>query len=204
MTATIDQHDASHNGVERHDLVDAVQARRMLADEKNLRIIDVRTGSEFEAAHIPGSYNIPLSTLSEHVDEIADLDHPVLLVCQSGNRARQAQGRLSGAGKVNLHLLDGGMNAWIQAGGDVNRVETKTWAMDRQVRLVAGSLVLAGVAASFFLPKAKLLSAGVASGLVFSAVTDTCAMANLLGKLPYNQGAGCNVDNVLAELRTIS
>ena len=63
-------------------------------------------------------------------------------------------------------------------------------------------MVLAGVLASVFLPKAKWLAGGVASGLVYSALTNTCAMGTALAKLPYNQVDRCDIAGVLDDLRT--
>ena len=183
------------------DTVSMQQVRAMMSQDPQLRIIDVRTGGEFETMHIPGSFNIPLDTLDEHVEDLADLEHPVVLVCQSGNRASRAHGTLSGAGKERLHLLDGGIAAWETAGGDVVRGGSDRWAMDRQVRFAAGSIALAGLLASVVVPKSKWLAAGVASGLVYSAATDTCAMAALLGRLPYNRSNACDIDAVLDEIR---
>ena len=131
------------------------------------------------------------------------MSHPVVLVCQSGGRASQAHRSLSSAGKDRLHILDGGMAAWHATGGDVAHGDTQRWAMDRQVRLVAGGLALAGVIASVFVPEAKWLAAGVAGGLVFSAVTNSCAMANVLGRLPYNR-TSCDIDAVLDELEGVT
>ena len=99
-----------------------------------------------------------------------------------------------------LYVLDGGMNAWEASGGEVNTGSSERWAMDRQVRLTAGSLVVLGVVAGLFVPGAEWISAAVGGGLVFSAVTNSCAMANILGRLPYNRGAGCDIDAVLEEL----
>ena len=183
------------------DVIGVATLQDMLRDDPALRVLDVRTGGEFETVHIPGSYNVPLDTLSEHATDLADVEHPVVLVCQSGGRATQAHGKLSVAGKDRLHILEGGMLAWRSAGGDVVEGTTGRWAMDRQVRLVAGSLVLAGVLASVFVPKAKWLAGGVASGLVFSAVSNTCAMGDVLAKLPYNQTDKCDIAGVLDDLR---
>lgn len=183
------------------DIVTVQQVRELLSEDPQMRIIDVRTGGEFEAMHIPGSFNIPLDTLDEHVADLADLEHPIVLVCQSGARATKAHGALSGAGKQRLHLLEGGIAGWESAGGDVVRGASDKWAMDRQVRFVAGSLALSGVLASVFVPKAKWLAGGVAGGLVFSAVTNTCAMASMLAKLPYNRSNSCDIDAVLDEIR---
>jgi rhodanese-related sulfurtransferase len=185
----------------RTDNVNVQQVRELMAADPQLRIIDVRTGGEFETMHIPGSFNIPLDTLDEHARDLADLEHPIVLVCQSGARASKAHGALTGHGKDRLHLLEGGIAAWEAAGADVVRGTSDKWAMDRQVRLAAGSMALAGVLASVAVPKVKWVAAGVAGGLVFSAVTNTCAMANLLGKLPYNRSNSCDIVAVLDEIR---
>ena len=174
---------------------------QQLLQESSVRILDVRTGGEFESMHIPGSFNVPLQTLAEHASDLAHVEHPVVLVCQSGGRATQAHGTLRDAGKQRLHILEGGMSAWRAAGGDVIESASGRWAMERQVRLSAGILVLAGVLTSVFVPKAKWLAAGVASGLVFSAATNTCAMGDVLAKLPYNQTDKCDIAGVLNELR---
>lgn len=183
------------------DIIDTAELQRMMLDDPATRILDVRTGGEFDGVHIGGSYNVPLDTLGEHARDLADVEHPVVLVCKSGARADQAHTTLTGAGKQRLHLLDGGLDAWIAGGGDVVRGTSETWAMDRQVRLVAGSISLTGILLSMFVPKAKWLAGGVATGLTFSAVTNTCAMGNALAKLPYNRGRGCDIEGVLTELR---
>ncbi len=192
------------------DVIDVATLRGLLEQDPSLRILDVRTGGEFESVHIPGSYNVPLDTLTEHAADLADVDHPVVLVCQSGGRATQAHGTLRTAGqqrttgKQRLHILEGGMLAWRAAGGDVVESASGKWAMDRQVRLVAGSLVLAGLLTSIAVPRAKWLAGGVASGLVYSALSNTCAMADVLAKLPYNRSDACDIAGVLDELRAVA
>ena len=70
-----------------------------------------------------------------------------MLICRSGARAGQAEALLAGTGLANLHVLDGGITAWQQAGAPVNRGPAR-WDLERQVRLVAGGLVLTGILAS--------------------------------------------------------
>lgn len=183
------------------DVIGVAQVQQLLRDDPRLRIIDVRSGGEFVGMHIPGAYNIPLDTLGEHVGDLADVSHRVVLVCKSGARATQAHSRLTSAGKKRLHLLDGGMDAWDAAGADVVRGTSQTWAMDRQVRFAAGSIALIGIAASTVVPSAKWLAGAVAGGLTFSALTNTCAMGNALARLPYNASDDCDIDRVLVELR---
>jgi rhodanese-related sulfurtransferase len=183
------------------DTIDAHRLRELMREDPALRILDVRTGGEFETVHIPGSYNVPLDTLGEHVDDLADVEHRVVLVCKSGARAGQAHSKLTSAGKQKLHLLEGGMDAWEAAGGDVVRGTSTKWALERQVRLVAGSISLTGIVLSIVFPRAKWLAGGVAAGLTFSALSNTCAMGTMLSKLPYNRTDNCDIDGVLDELR---
>lgn len=182
--------------------IDANELVRMRTEDPAVHVIDVRTPGEFETGHIEGSYNVPLDLLGEHIRDLASLDHSVVLVCQSGARATKALEQLVTAGKSNLRLLQGGMNAWTASGGDVARTNETRWAMDRQVRLVAGSMVLAGVVAGVWFPPARVLAGFVGAGLTWSAISNTCTMAALLSKLPYNR-ASCDMDAVLNELTSI-
>ncbi|WP_299039657.1 rhodanese-like domain-containing protein [uncultured Pseudokineococcus sp.] len=153
-------------------------------------LVDVRTPAEFESAHVRGSYNVPLQLLGEHADELARrLDGAVVLMCQSGVRADQARQRLAAAGLAgqDLQVLDGGVDALERAGAQVVRGRQR-WAMDRQVRLAAGSLVLASILASLTAPAARFVAGGIGLGLTASALTGTCPMAGGLSRLPYNRG----------------
>ena len=164
------------------------------------RILDVRTPGEFETAHIAGAYNVPLDLLREHRDEIVKyLDEDVVLVCRSGQRAAQAEETLRNAGLANVHILDGGITAWEAKGFAVNR-GAQRWDLERQVRLVAGSIVLSSVLASIAVPKLKWVAGAVGGGLTFAALSNTCAMGMMLSKLPYNRGATCDAQTVVAQL----
>lgn len=164
------------------------------------RVLDVRTPGEFETAHIAGAYNVPLDLVREHRDEIiAHLDDEVVLVCRSGQRAAQAEESLRNAGLANVHILDGGIVAWEAAGFAVNR-GTQRWDLERQVRLVAGSVVLTSILGSIAAPKLKWVAGAIGGGLTFAALSNTCAMGMLLSKLPYNRGATCDAATVVAQL----
>ena len=168
-----------------------------------VRVLDVRTPAEFETVHIPGSYNVPLDTVGEHADEIGrHVAEPVVVVCRTGARATQGGQRLVASGTTDVHVLDGGIVAWEQHGGAVARGEPR-WDLERQVRLVAGSLVLGSVVASIWARPARFLAGGVGLGLVVAALTDTCTMARVLAKLPYNRDASCDVDAVVAQLTAL-
>lgn len=165
----------------------------------DVRVLDVRSGAEFETAHIPGAYHVPLDTLGEHCNDICGVDEEIVLVCQSGGRARQAAAKLATAGMTSMHVLDGGMGAWLAAGGDVVHGEQK-WALERQVRLVAGSIALASVLASTKFPAAKWGAGFIGAGLTFAALSNTCAMGNLLSRLPYNRSDTRDVSKTVEAL----
>lgn len=186
----------------RPSRLDPAALREWLAQSDAPRVIDVRTPAEFSTAHIPGSYNVPLHLLREHSAEIAGhLDQDIVLVCRSGMRAAQAEQTLAGAGLPNVHLLDGGITAWQQQAAPVTRGRAR-WDIERQVRLVAGTIVLVAVMGSLLLPGLQFLAAAIGAGLAIAALTDTCAMGMLLAKLPYNRGASCDLDAVVDRLRT--
>lgn len=171
--------------------IDVDETRTLLAQNAAARLIDVRAPGEFAGAHIPGSYNVPLDLLREHRRELqAAHNDPVVLVCRGGVRADQARELLAASGLENVRVLRGGITAWTSAEAPLVRGRG-TWAMERQVRLVAGALVLLTVTASLFVEPLKWLAVAVGAGLVVAAVTDTCAMARLLSLLPWNRAPGC-------------
>ncbi|MEI5009468.1 rhodanese-like domain-containing protein [Streptomyces sp. PmtA] len=175
--------------------------QQLIKDGSGPRLLDVRTPGEFRTAHIPGSYNVPLDTLREHRAELlTHLDEDVVLVCRSGARAAQAEQALAEAGLPNLRVLDGGMMAWEAAGAPVNRGEAR-WGLERQVRLIAGSIVLVTGGAGLFLPGVHLIGTAIGAGLTFAALSNTCAMGMLLSKLPYNRGPRTDIRTVIASLR---
>ena len=183
-------------------VVHPAELRELLVSHPEIRLLDVRTPGEFETVHIPGAYNVPLDHLAEHGREISvNVAEPVVLVCQSGQRARRAEEALRGAGMPNLHVLNGGVAGWVAAGQPVVR-GTERLSLERQVRIVAGSLAAAGAFLALFVnPLFAIVPAAVGSGLTFAGITNTCGMAMLLGLLPYNRPATCDVGEMVRALK---
>ncbi|NWF25376.1 rhodanese-like domain-containing protein [Streptomyces sp. PKU-EA00015] len=178
----------------------ASEARPRLHD---LTVIDVRTPGEYASGHLPGAHNIPLDRLDRALPALRTAAErgDLLVVCASGTRSAQACDILAGHG-IPAATLTGGTDSWAELGHDLHRPAgaRTAWAMERQVRLAAGSLVLAGLALGRVRPAARLLSAGIAGGLVFSALTDTCGMAHVLAKLPHNRPKDTDLDATIASL----
>jgi rhodanese-related sulfurtransferase len=180
--------------------IDSQHLRDRLDSASPPRVFDVRTPGEFEAAHVAGAYNVPLDLLREHRDElIKHLDEDVVLVCRSGQRKTKAEETLREAGLSNVHILAGGITAWEAKGFAVNR-GAQRWDLERQVRLVAGLIVLFGVLASIAVPEFKWVAAAIGGGLAFASLTNTCAMGMVLSKLPYNRGATCDAQTIVSQL----
>lgn len=155
-------------------------------DQQAITLIDVREPGEFAGEHIPGATLVPLSQFDLRKIPQAE-EMQVVLYCRSGHRSAVAARKLAAAG-VEPSQLSGGLLAWKAAGYPTLKNENAPISLIRQVQIVAGSLVVAGtVLGAFVSPWFLLLSGFVGSGLVFAGVTDTCLLARLLAKLPYNQ-----------------
>ncbi|KSU63070.1 rhodanese-like domain-containing protein [Arthrobacter sp. NIO-1057] len=184
------------------NVMDPATLKNLLAAEDSaVAVLDVRTPAEFESVHIPGSYNLPLDLVAEHAHDVTrKLAKQIVLVCQSGTRAGQAQQKLADLQIESGSVLDGGISAWEKSGGAVVR-GTQRWAMDRQVRMTAGSLVLLGfIGSKLASPKLGYLSAAIGAGLVYSAASNSCAMASVLSKMPWNKASTNGKANPLAQI----
>jgi rhodanese-related sulfurtransferase len=150
------------------------------------QLVDVRSASEFASGHLAGALSIPLDQIESR---IADLDchRPVVLVCKTGLRSAIVCNLLQQLGKPAL-VLQGGTAAWEQAGFPLVRSAKTRWALERQVRLIAGLLVAAGSLLALAVDaRWAYLSGFVGLGLTFAGLTDFCAMAIVLQKMPWNR-----------------
>jgi rhodanese-related sulfurtransferase len=184
--------------------ITSTELRDRIASQTPPWIFDVRTPAEFESSHIDGSLNVPLDVLSDHGSKIAeqlDPNRDVVLVCRSGQRSSQAAELLQGEGVTGGTILENGITDWEAQGYEVNR-GVQRWDLERQVRLVAGSIVLSSVLGSTLVPRLKWLAAAIGGGLTYAAVSNTCAMGTALSKLPYNRGASTDTETVLSQLAT--
>jgi len=151
-------------------------------------LIDVRTPVEFREVHAEVARNVPLETLDAGAVLAGHpASRPLYVICRSGSRGKQACEKIAAAGCTNVVNVEGGTMAWDQAGYAVVRGK-KAISLERQVRICAGFMSLAGgVLAIVVHPYWAGLSAFVGAGLMFAGITDTCGMAMILARMPWNQ-----------------
>lgn len=161
-----------------------------LEERERGQLVDVRSPSEYATGHIPGTLNIPMEQVESRLRDLQS-GSPAVLICQAGKRAQMVAGLLEPCG-MDVAVLEGGTQAWIDAGRPVVKSVATRWSLERQVRLGAGLLVLAGaVLAIVASTKWILLSGFVGLGLTFAGLTDLCPMAMLLTKMPWNRASHC-------------
>ena len=180
------QTETSINPRELHRRLDAGQPARLL---------DVRTPGEHAAAHVPGATLIPLDELdaAAFCRERGSDASPLYVLCQSGGRARRAIKKLESAGVHGCILVEGGTQAWIDAGLPVDRRESRVLPLMRQVQIVVGSLSAVGAALALTVnPRFALIPLVTGCGLLFAGLTGFCGLALLLAKMPWNKTSTCN------------
>ena len=151
-----------------------------------ITLIDVREPAEHAGERIPGAKLMPLSRFDPAAAPVGT--GPVVLHCRSGGRSTKAAQQLLDAGHENAIQLQGGLDAWKKAGYPTERDATAPISILRQVQITAGSLGLFGSLLGFFVsPWWFLLSGFIGAGLLFAGLTDTCGMAMMLAKMPWNR-----------------
>ena len=153
-------------------------------------LLDVRSHGEFRSLHAKEAQCVPLNKLKKKVDAVEPLIAPysnILLICQSGNRAKTAYDILNKRFKKNFFIIEGGTNAWVE--NDLPVIKGKgTIAIERQVRICAGSIILIGSLLAIVISKwFILIPAFVGAGLLNAGITEWCGMGLLLAKMPWNK-----------------
>jgi len=101
--------------------------QRLDADE-NLLVLDVRTAADFvgEQGHMAAAKNLPLEDLHKRLQDLQPwLEQTVTLVCRTDRRSAKAAAILTKAGFSDVHVVRGGMTAWLDHGWPVEDVRLK-------------------------------------------------------------------------------
>lgn len=160
-------------------------------------MIDVRTPMEFYEVHAVGSLLAPLDTLNPELimaSRGARADELLYVICRSGSRSALACKAFEKAGFSNVVNVEGGTLEWIAAGLPVNRGTKRTMSLERQVRICAGLIVLAGTVAAVFSPWFLIIPGFIGASLTFAGLSNSCGMGMILARMPWNkslQSQGC-------------
>ncbi len=158
------------------------EAERLIAQGATL--VDIREKDEHARECIAGARNVPLSTLTD----LAGIKGPIIFHCRAGKRTADNVGRLEQAARCEAYMLEGGIEGWKQAGLPAVLDKSQPIEINRQVMIVAGSLVLIGVLLGAFVrPEFYALSGFIGAGLVFAGASGFCGMAKLLALMPWNR-----------------
>ncbi len=153
--------------------------------DEGAALLDVREYPEWTQSHVAGATLIPLGDLKSEPQRGA-LAPEVLTLCQSGKRATEAAQILNDANVARAIVVKGGLEEWKAAGLPTQKADDGPSALERQVRIGAGALVLLGL----LVPRLRVISWFVPCGLIFAGVTDWCGMGKVLSKMPWNRPRG--------------
>lgn len=163
--------------------------QELCAAGKTVELLDVRTPMEYREVHAQLARNLPLDQLDPAKvigARNGAADEPLYIICRSGARGRQACEKFVAAGFTNVVNVEGGTQAWAEAGLPVVRGK-KGVSLECQVRIVTGVMVVLGAALAWLHPAFALLAAFMGAGLIYSGVTDTCPMGTMLARMPWNR-----------------
>lgn len=106
------------NGVEK---VPPAAFEKQLSEQKG-QLIDVRTTREFESGHLAGATHMHIydADFTKRVDSLHK-DQTVYVYCKAGGRSSEAVELLKQKGFVHIVELEGGIDAWTQAGKPVTQ-----------------------------------------------------------------------------------
>lgn len=166
-------------------VISAAEAKRLL--DRGAVLVDIRAADERAREWIPGSRHQALARLAD--GERVEAGGAVIFHCRSGNRTQGNAAQLAAAAEgCEAYILEGGLEAWKQAGLPLRQDRGQPLELMRQVQIAAGSLALLGVVLGFFVaPGFYALSAFVGGGLILAGVTGWCGMARLLKLMPWNR-----------------
>ena len=105
------------------------ELKRRLDEGEDLLVMDVRAAGDFvgEQGHLAVAHNLPLEELADRLDELgADPERTIALICRTDRRSAKAAALLSSRGFGDVHVVRGGMTAWLEHGWAVERIPDRT------------------------------------------------------------------------------
>ncbi|MFY0615181.1 MAG: rhodanese family protein [Hyphomicrobiaceae bacterium] len=163
------------------------EAAKEWLDQDKAILIDVREPDEYVREHIPAAHLVPLSGFN--AEDFPREHHKVAVFhCRSGGRTEAAAPQILQTGFEEVYQLEGGLQAWRNAGLAVNENRRAPISIMRQVQISAGALVLlTAILALLVSPWFLALNAFVGAGLMFAGISGICTMATILSHMPWNR-----------------
>ena len=97
-------------------LLSPAKAIRLMNNNSEILVLDIRSVAEFKAGHIKGAKNIPAKDISNQLTGYTNFkDKPVLVYCNTGSSVTSAIKSLKNAGFEHINNLEGGIAAWKEA-----------------------------------------------------------------------------------------
>lgn len=93
--------------------VDVQEAKRLI-EQGEVRVIDVRTQFQYRA--MPGAEYVPLEEILVRPAEVVPTDKPILFICNVGQTSGVATQMATALGLATVYNMQGGMEAWENAG----------------------------------------------------------------------------------------
>ena len=88
------------------------EAMKMMQEQSDCLIVDVRRPDEFAEGHIAGAVNVPNETIEDVApDALPDKEQTLFIYCRSGNRSKEASQKLADMGYTKVYEF-GGINTW--------------------------------------------------------------------------------------------
>ena len=169
--------------------INPTDARNLL--DQGAVLVDIREANEHAREKIPGAFHLPLSKL-DAADFALHQGRPIIFHCKSGARTGANAPRLAEklGGDWEAYVVEGGLDAWRKAGLPVATDRSQPIELQRQVQIVAGSIVFIGVMLGLYVNIAFMaIPAFVGAGLVFAGISGFCGMARVLMLAPWNKRA---------------
>ncbi|MFC1576424.1 MBL fold metallo-hydrolase [Candidatus Omnitrophota bacterium] len=169
------------------EMISPKNTHELVSKNPQVKLLDVRSALEFNETHLKDSINIPIDMLNLKINSLSQGGQGYIVFCRTGNRSPMAADMLLQSGISSVKVMEGGLTRWQKEKLPVIKGQGGI-SLERQVRMIAGSLMLIGIILAWLIHWAFIfISVWVAAGLVFAGITDNCLMGIMLMKLPYNK-----------------
>ncbi len=165
-----------------------------LMEENKVILIDAREPIEYKEEHIKGAILKPISNFEKEKGEIHKLyltakeqNKKLVIYCKGGTRGGKFCEKLTElSGEV--YNLEGGINAFKQAGFAVFKGNKNIFPLERQMQITVGFLVLTFTLLGIFISsKFLILTCIMGAGLLFAGITGFCGLMKILAIMPWNK-----------------